>query len=865
MANIPFKSITFPGLPNKYTVPEISNDLMTAGKAADAKATGDALALKADKSTTYTKTEVDALIDEVEVETDTTLEVSGAPADAAETGRQIGLLKADLDASNTKLSLADGLALSYYTQIASGTDLNDITEVGNYYVTHASRASSLVNTPVTNAGYKLTVLELNNNRLMQIAYVNSSTGITSKIYKRNLDGNGWSGWVTLATKEYVDEVITSLSDEVSDLDAFKNAYEASNVLVDDSDGQLYKIPTTGNISFKRYVVEDGEIVEKDEGDAGTDYIKCPPYVVITFDNNEITARILMYFYTLEAGEYKPIWNLLNQTSSTNIKNYLSANNTKNRVIEVPDNTFMKISTAIDGDIRVFGWNGNHFGQSVCASGRDYTNGIRSSAVTGKTGLLIPGDVSMVITKKHIINSVWGIDENGNRTDISTTEKQSINLPKGYKYFYADISEGYMPISAITPNATKAVQFGNLDDSFVFVKSVNTENAFGRAESALARAKKISKIRWSAMSDALTVANGNSYFATNRVFEGVPYSSEWTKACYLGWHISAHTFVNAANDKRSVFYTEEGRHKGPGYGLVCSSYATLVCGFPYPVVNNGFGLDPKCYELVVNKPQLGMVMTKNKEHCLIVNSFESGNSYNAYTLYEQSTPVTRELVNYSFITNDSNSTKNYPYINDYIYAANHLDAIDGFNGTYDLDDITITGGSARPNRGDRSVYTSNDVIKINIKDLTASTCYMQECTYNKTSRVFTPVGNVTSMNIEASNKPNVIIDSGSLNDGAFYAVWTNTDDTKEYFEYHVLPTCTYSENNDTFTFDVPGGKFWYALWWQDDTPSGITEIVPYISNGDYTQYRKVYHPSGVSGYMFFKGVLGAYVAPLTYRA
>ena len=43
MANIPFKSIMFPGLPNKYTVPEISNDLMTAGKAADAKATGDAL------------------------------------------------------------------------------------------------------------------------------------------------------------------------------------------------------------------------------------------------------------------------------------------------------------------------------------------------------------------------------------------------------------------------------------------------------------------------------------------------------------------------------------------------------------------------------------------------------------------------------------------------------------------------------------------------------------------------------------------------------------------------------------------------------------------------------------------------------
>ena len=73
--------------------------LTVDGGIADAKAAGDALALKADKSTTYTKTEVDQMIEDVEVETDTTLEVSGAPADSAETGRQIGLLKADLDAS----------------------------------------------------------------------------------------------------------------------------------------------------------------------------------------------------------------------------------------------------------------------------------------------------------------------------------------------------------------------------------------------------------------------------------------------------------------------------------------------------------------------------------------------------------------------------------------------------------------------------------------------------------------------------------------------------------------------------------------------------------------------------------------------
>lgn len=41
MATIPLKDITFPGLDNTYTIPEIDNTLSTVGKAADAKKTGD--------------------------------------------------------------------------------------------------------------------------------------------------------------------------------------------------------------------------------------------------------------------------------------------------------------------------------------------------------------------------------------------------------------------------------------------------------------------------------------------------------------------------------------------------------------------------------------------------------------------------------------------------------------------------------------------------------------------------------------------------------------------------------------------------------------------------------------------------------
>ena len=41
MAKIPLKEIVFPGLDNTYTIPEIDSTLSTAGKAADAKETGD--------------------------------------------------------------------------------------------------------------------------------------------------------------------------------------------------------------------------------------------------------------------------------------------------------------------------------------------------------------------------------------------------------------------------------------------------------------------------------------------------------------------------------------------------------------------------------------------------------------------------------------------------------------------------------------------------------------------------------------------------------------------------------------------------------------------------------------------------------
>lgn len=123
--------------------------LTVDGGIADGKATGDALALKADKATTYTKTEVDRMIEGVEIETDTTLTIEGAAADAAETGRQIDLLKADLDAIVPGLSDdAKAALIDCFSNVVWDGD-------GQAYINVLKTALGVVDNPFEDAEYEL--------------------------------------------------------------------------------------------------------------------------------------------------------------------------------------------------------------------------------------------------------------------------------------------------------------------------------------------------------------------------------------------------------------------------------------------------------------------------------------------------------------------------------------------------------------------------------------------------------------------------------------------------------------------------------------------------------------------------------------
>ena len=74
----------------------------------------------------------------------------------------------------------------------AGTNLNDVMTPGTYYSENATKTASLVNAPITNAGFRLIVEYISGtNRIKQTIYVNANSPITySRMYT-----NTWQSWV----------------------------------------------------------------------------------------------------------------------------------------------------------------------------------------------------------------------------------------------------------------------------------------------------------------------------------------------------------------------------------------------------------------------------------------------------------------------------------------------------------------------------------------------------------------------------------------------------------------------------------------------------------------------------------------------
>ena len=104
------------------------------------------------------------------------------------------------------------------TAIATGTNLNDVTTVGVYYIADDTTAGNLANLPLTLCG-KVLVSDNGNNGLVQLYMPNHSP----RIFQRLFWDNAWSEWIEYSKKPILlsqvlsagQTTVTFLSDKIT--------------------------------------------------------------------------------------------------------------------------------------------------------------------------------------------------------------------------------------------------------------------------------------------------------------------------------------------------------------------------------------------------------------------------------------------------------------------------------------------------------------------------------------------------------------------------------------------------------------------------------------------------------------------------
>ena len=389
------------------------------------------------------------------------------------------------------------------------------------------------------------------------------------------------------------------------------------------------------------------------------------------------------------------------------------------------------------------------------------------------------------------------------------------------------------------------------------------------------------------------------FRKGVTYHGIPYRSGWSTPIYVGWHVSKQTFMNAANDPDSIFYHHKSTaNPGPYYSLVCSSFGALVSGFPYPMTNYSMMKDPQLLVTRTEEPVIGGLMSNGIGHCFIpVARSVSADKPPVLTLSEQVGPLTAcrnvfQGISKSWKGIGLKST----YPSEFVY---HVSAGSFSPIPYDISTYTIKNGSARPHRGDQSVYTSAMSVLVNIKDPDATRLYYQKfdvvCDHGVPVSV-SPCQSPQYVDI-APGTTQVMLRSSTSGSGAFtgvplegstvYGVWASRGNEQpsapnntEFFEWHDLAaeTITYQIRDGVLVTD---DEFWYAVamatnetdYVKANHKSGLISIpyqLPVRSEGeteahsDYSSYaERARITSDRPVWAFFrKGVFGAYVTGLT---
>lgn len=308
----------------------------------------------------------------------------------------------------------------------------------------------------------------------------------------------------------------------------------------------------------------------------------------------------------------------------------------------------------------------------------------------------------------------------------------------------------------------------------------------------------------------------TYFDEGRRFTGVPYSSRWFNAHYLGYEITPTTLANALNDPYSIAYdggitadgrwnvtekTEIGTRGGTGYGLVCSVLQCLLNGNPYPQSNRGFTFDSNFWVVPLAGPMPGAtLMNKDVSHSVLLDEvYDRG-----YSFVEAEDPCACRTVHTNGMEKPGYLKKktDMEALKKYAYTVNNADVSGYQKNLLDFENIEVPEGKVRPWRGHKAVYGTYD------KEPDSSGILL---TVHETSvvRLFIPGESEPVYFYPREGTRFLDITEWVMNDGT-YTVDSGEGTVAEQFRYFERgPVGLHFLEDGTATFDDPDAEYAYV--------------------------------------------------------
>lgn len=177
-----------------------------------------------------------------------------------------------------------------------------------------------------------------------------------------------------------------------------------------------------------------------------------------------------------------------------------------------------------------------------------------------------------------------------------------------------------------------------------------------------KSEQFTNIKWTPKKATIQKASSTGKFATSQQ-TGIPYSSAWEYAKFVGWNVSLHTFMTAINNPYSLMYTEcirygysqsaygrtywGAQNSGPYYGIVCSGYFGYSLATPAPYATFQLaglveeGVMEVVYDQSANGLQLGDIIWQSG-HTRIVKEVWRKNGITTKVLIAESVqPLTKD--------------------------------------------------------------------------------------------------------------------------------------------------------------------------------------------------------------------------------